>query len=88
MPRIRLTREEMRDEAIRLASEFVAQLPYAESARFKGAGPDTSSPTSDASKFPIVWNVAFVFHPPDVVMDGGELFVTVNVETGAVTLCE
>jgi hypothetical protein len=32
--------------------------------------------------------LAFVFHPPEVIMDGGELFVTVDLQAGAVATRE
>jgi hypothetical protein len=71
-----------------LATEFVAAMPGAESARCIGASAGLFTPRSASSKHPVVWSVGFVFHPPDVVMDGGELFVSVNLETKTVITCE
>jgi hypothetical protein len=60
-------------------------MPGTESARCIGAFADAFTQRSASSKHPVVWSVGFVFHPPDVVMDGGELFVAVNLETRAAT---
>jgi hypothetical protein len=76
LARLRLNREQAAAEAKRLALEYIATLPNAQSARCLCAVPDIFAPRSHASKFPVVWSVGFVFHPPDVVMDGGELFVS------------
>lgn len=84
MSRLRYTYTEAQQEATRLATEYLSKLPGAEKARLKGVQPDNTAPKSRATKFPVVWSVCFVFHPPDVVMDGGELFLKVNVETMAV----
>lgn len=87
MARLRFTLEEARGEAERLAIEYVKKMPNTEKARMiHGAAPSLSEPKSSASKFPVIWSVAFVFHPPDVVMDGGELIVRVNIETKEVCL--
>jgi hypothetical protein len=84
LARLRLTREQAAAEATRRATAFIATLPISLSARCIGARPDTLAPRSNASKFPVVWSVGFVFHPPEVVMEGGELFVSVNLETESV----
>jgi hypothetical protein len=78
----------MAAEATRLAKAFVDTLPNARSARCLGAHPDTFAPKSSSSKFPIVWTVAFVFHPPEVVADGGELLVSVNLDTRSIAVWE
>lgn len=88
MPRLRFTRAGAEIEAIRLATAFVATMPGAGYARCIGAVADPFAPRSTSSKHPLVWSVRFVFHPPGVVMDGGELFVAVNLETRAVTTRE
>ena len=88
MPHLRFTREEAEAEATRQATELVAGLPGASSARCKGAVPNPSAPRSRSTKHPVAWLVAFVFHPPEVIMDGGELWVAVNLGTGAVAIQE
>ena len=88
MPRLRFSRDEAEAEATRRARSLVAGLPGASSARCKGAVPDPSAPRSRRAKPPVAWLVAFVFHPPEVIMDGGELWVAVNLETEAVAIRE
>ena len=88
LSRLRLTREEMAAEATRLATAFVKTLPESQSARCIGAHPDTFAPKSSSSKFSVVWTVGFVLHPPDVVVDGGELLVSVDIEKQSATIRE
>jgi len=89
MTRLRFTRTEAEAEATRLASELVAVLPGASSVQCVGAYPDTTAPRSHSSKHPVNWSVVFKApQPPGVVMDGGELFVTVNLETKVVAIRE
>lgn len=89
MTRLRFTRTEAETQAKRLASDFVSGLPWASSYRCVHAHPDTTVPKSGASKHPVAWVVMFKSpDPPGVVVDGGELFVTVNVETNAVAIAE
>jgi hypothetical protein len=88
LPRLRFTREEAEAEATRLAIEFVAGLPGAASGRCTRTYPDSMAPTSRSSKHPVAWVVVFIFHPLEVRMDGGELFVTVDLETKAVAIRE
>ena len=86
MTRLRYTRAEAETEAARLAMEFVQGLPDTEDAKLYRVSPVNSAPKSDASKFPVVWSAMFVFpSPAGSVIDGGELIVTVNIETKAVT---
>jgi hypothetical protein len=48
--------------------------------------PDGLEPKSSASKHPVAWIVVFApCQSHEVVMDGGELFVKVNIETKAVS---
>jgi hypothetical protein len=89
MTRLRFTRADAEAEATRLALEFVAGLPGCGSDRCVGAFPDTSAPRSRASKHPVAWLV--VFKAPQlagVVMDGGEMFVSVNLQTNAIAIRE
>lgn len=51
--------------------------------RCLGAIP-AATPQGASSKHPTVWSVCFVFSPPEIVMDGGELFVLVDLETEVV----
>lgn len=89
MTRLRFTRVEAEAEATRLASEFVARLPGCTTDRCVGAFPDKSAPPSPASKHPVAWLVLFKAPtPPGAAMDGGELFVTVNLEAKTVAIRE
>jgi hypothetical protein len=86
LSRLRFTIAEAEREATRLATEFVAGLPDTEAARCIGTVPDPFAQKSARTKHPTVWIVTFVFHTPDVVVDGGELSVTVDLETRAVEI--
>jgi hypothetical protein len=89
MARLRFTREEAEAEAMRRASEFVSVLPGASTDQCVGAYPDTTAMRSRSSKHPVAWLVVFKTPlPPGVVMDSGELFVTVNLETNVVAIRE
>ena len=87
MGRLRYTLAEGRDEATRRAETFVADRPDRDQFRLRGAGPDSLVPPSRASKHPIAWVVVYAPVPPDGgVIDGGELFVAVDLERGTVGL--
>jgi hypothetical protein len=89
MGRLRFTREDAQHEAARRASEFVSGLPSCKGLRLRGTHPDTTVPQSSASKHPVAWVVVFSLDLPDgAVMDGGELFVAVNLDSGAVAIRE
>ena len=85
MARLRFTIKEAERESERLATDYLRLLPNTESARFNGALPDRTASKSSATKIPVVWVVSFVFHPSEVVMDGGELILDVNIETKEVS---
>lgn len=86
MARLRYTLAEAEEEAVRLAVDAIKQIPNTANARLLGASPLASAPQSSSSKFPVSWNVVFVFHSPEVVMDGGEMMFDVNIETKEVKL--
>jgi len=89
MERIRFTRAQAQNEASRRATEFVSELPSCTGFRLRGAHPDTTMPKSQSSKHPIAWLVVFGLDQPDgSVMDGGELFVAVDLESGAIAIRE
>jgi hypothetical protein len=87
MSRLRFTREQAQAEASRRAAEFVsARFTYA-GAQLRGTYPDTAVPRSRSSKHPVAWVAVFAFDPPGgAVMDGGELFVSVDLESGVVAV--
>jgi hypothetical protein len=87
MARLRYTRAEAEAEAARLATEYVRTLPDAGDAKLQHVSPGVRAPKSNASKFPVIWSATFVFPAPaGAIVDGGELIVTVNVETKVAAL--
>jgi hypothetical protein len=87
LPRLRFTREEAEAEAKRLAEEYVAELPGLTPTRFVRTYPDRTVPRSGDSKHPVTWVALFEFsHAPGEVVDGGELFVVVNLATKAASI--
>jgi len=85
MARLRYTRAEAEAEAARLATGYVQALPDAGDAKLHHVSPANFAPMSNASKFPVIWSAVFVFPTPaGATVDGGELIVTVNVETKVV----
>jgi hypothetical protein len=89
MARLRYSWLEAQAEATRRAESFMAVRPDRDRFRLRGAGPDTLVPPSQASKHPVAWVVMYAPVPPEGgVIDGGELFVTVDLESGAVGVRE
>lgn len=87
MARIRYTLEQAQDEAIRRAEAFVANRADRDKWRLRGASPNTLVPPSRASKHPVAWVVVFAPVPPaNGIIDGGELFVAVDLELGTVSI--
>jgi hypothetical protein len=87
MGRLRFTRQQAQNEAARRASEFLSGLPSCTGFRLQGTHPDTTVARSHNSKHPVAWLVVFRLDQPDGgVMDGGELFVAVDLESGAVAI--
>lgn len=87
MARLRYSFSEAEAEATRLAKEFVSQNPEWNEAILLLVAPSNIEAKSSVSKFPISWTACFAFpHPPDVVVDGGELVIDVNIETKHVQL--
>ncbi|VTU02344.1 unnamed protein product [Gemmataceae bacterium] len=85
MARLRYSRAEAEAEATRRAEAFVAVRPDRERFRFRGAFPDTAVSPRRASKHPVVWVAMFQLIPENGdVIDGGELLVSVDLETGRV----
>lgn len=89
MSRLRYSRGEAEAEATRRAIEFVSTL--SDSARWQHfkTHPDVFATKSNSSKHPVRWDVVFFpILPEGCIMDGGELFVTVDLESGYVGLRE
>jgi hypothetical protein len=81
MARLRCTKEEAKAEAIRIATEFEHAHPNWKSFHLLSATPDNSPPRADSGKIPAVWSVVFVPRISGATIDGGELFICVNVQT-------
>ncbi len=87
MVRLRYSRAAAEAEATRRAEAFVAGRPDWNWYRHRGTVPDTPAPPSPASKHPVAWVAVFVLIPPDGgLIDGGELFVAVDLESGTVSV--
>ena len=85
MARLRYSRAQAEAEATRRAKEYVASRPNADQLRHRGTYPDSLVRSSHGSKHPVAGVAVFAPIPPDgCVMDGGELFVAVDLESGAV----
>lgn len=82
MGRIRLTRQQAQEEAARLAVEYVATLPQADTLRLRGGFPDTTEPQSKSSKHRLKWIVMFEYIPPEGGAVDGEFMVSVDLESG------
>jgi hypothetical protein len=83
--RIRYTWQEAHDEASRQATEFVAKSPHYRGLRLRSCHPDSTRVQSRDSKHPLAWLAVFAIDPPgEAVIDGGELFVTVDLESNIV----
>jgi hypothetical protein len=84
---VRYSRAEAQAEATRRAAAFVAERPDGEQLQHRGTFPDTLVPPSRASRHPVAWVAVFAPIPPDGgVIDGGELFVAVDLESGSVSV--
>jgi hypothetical protein len=89
MARIRFTRQQAHAEASRRAEQFVAGLSNCANLRLRGCIPDSRVPQSRSSKHPLAWVAVFAMGSiEDCVIDGGELFITVDLESSAVAVRE
>ncbi len=87
MARLRYSREEAQAEATRRAEAFVSGRPDRGKIRLRGTVPDLTKPPSHSSKHPVAWVAIFAPIPADgEVIDGGELEVAVDLESGLVEL--
>ena len=85
--RLRYSLAEAQAEATRRAVAFVAARPDRSELRLRRAFPAPRvSPCRD-SRHPVAWIVAFAPIPPeDGVIDGGELLVSVDLESVTVSI--
>lgn len=87
MARLRYSLSEAQAEATRRAEAFIAGRPDRNGFNLRGAYPDPLVSLSKASKHPVAWVVIYAPIPPEgCVIDGGELFVAVDLELGTVGL--
>jgi len=87
--RLRYSRGEAEAEATRRAEAFVARRPDRDRLRYRGTFPDSTVPPSRSSKHPVGWVAVFAPVPPaGGAIDGGELLVAVDLESGAVSIKE
>lgn len=85
MARVRFSRAEAQAEASRRAAEFIAARTDRDCWRHLSTSPKMNGPVRPASKHPLVWLAMYAPVPPDgVTIDGGELFVIVDLELGTV----
>lgn len=86
MARLKFSRPEAEAEATRLAQKIIAARSDCFTWRHLGTHPDTNALPSRGSKHPIHWIVTFAPIPRGgEIIDGGELIMTVNLETGLIS---
>ena len=87
MARLRYSWAEAQAEATRQAEAFVAGRLDPDHWRHRGTHPDALVSPSRSSKHPVAWVAVFAPVPPDgAAIDGGELFVAVDLESGSVAV--
>lgn len=87
MGRVRYTLAEAKAEATRRAGEFVASRPDHEQWRHVSTSPHRFGAPSSASKHPTVWLAMYApVSAEGSVVDGGELFVIVDLELRTVRI--
>ena len=85
MARLRYSLAEAQAEATRRAEAFVAKRADRDQWRHRGTTPDSLVPPSHTSKHPVAWVAVFApVLPRGGAIDGGELFVAVDLESGSV----
>ena len=89
MTRLRYTLAEAKEEATRRAIKFIAGRSDRDSFLYRGTYPDSFALRSQASKHPVAWTVVFAPRPKEgEIIDGGELIVDVNLESGSVAFSQ
>jgi hypothetical protein len=88
MARVRFSEEEAQAEATRRAAASVAERADRDRWRYVSTSPNRIGP-SRSSKHPLMWMAMYAQVGPDgEEIDGGELFVVVNLELGTVSVRE
>ena len=89
MSRLRHTLEEARDFAELLADNLVAGTSWSSTVQKVGASPASLERQGKSSKHPTVWTVVYQMRMPHgSTIDGGEVFVNVDLESKAATFRE
>jgi hypothetical protein len=84
---VRYSRAEAEAEATRRAAAFVAQRPDRDCWRHIHTAPDSIGLPRRSSKHPVVWVATYAPVPPEGgTIDGGELFVAVDLEPDTVVV--
>lgn len=83
MPRLRYSFEEAREAATKIALEAILGLSTTQAARLISVSPDRLSGQGHSSKHPTRWIAMFVWHDPSIILDGGETFVAVDLESNS-----
>jgi hypothetical protein len=81
MARLRYSLEEAKQAATQIAIEAIGMVETDYPARLISVAPDRAARQGLASKHPTRWMAVFVCHDPEMVLDGGETFVSVDLET-------
>jgi hypothetical protein len=81
MARLRYSFEEAKEVATQIATNTMQTLETSHSPRLISVSPDNTARQGTASKHPTRWIAVFVCHDPAIVLDGGETFVAVDLES-------
>lgn len=86
MPRLRHTLEEARNLAELLADKLIASTSWGSSLQSLGASPATLDTQGNSSKHPTRWIVTCKPRlPQGSTVDGGEVFVSLDLESESAT---
>lgn len=81
MARLRYSLEEAREQAELLADQLVAETSWTDTVQRTGAFASSLDRQGKSSKHPTVWTVVYQLRPPQgTTIDGGEVFVKVDLE--------
>ena len=87
MARVQHSKAEAQAEATRRATAFIAERDDRDYWRHISTTPDTVGPQRRTAKSPVVWVAMYApILPSAGVIDGGELFVVVDLESDTVGL--
>jgi len=81
MVRLRYSLEEAKLAASKIANDAIQGLDAFRSASLISVTPDRVVPQGTSSKHPTRWIAMYVCHDPNVVLDGGETFGVIDLES-------